>query len=128
MSKVLEDLLYSPSHEWLKVEGNIAYVGVTDFAQESLGSVVYVESAEVDEEVKQFEEAGAIESVKAASDINSPASGKVVEVNEDVIDNPELINNDPYENWIYKMELADVDELNNLLDKAKYEELIKNNH
>lgn len=128
MSKVLENLLYSPSHEWLKVEGNIAYVGVTDFAQESLGSVVYVESAEVDEEVKQFEEAGAIESVKAASDINSPASGKVVEVNEDVIDNPELINNDPYENWIYKMELADVDELNNLLDKAKYEELIKNNH
>lgn len=128
MSKVLEDLLYSPSHEWLKVEGNIAYVGVTDFAQESLGSVVYVESAEVDEEVKQFEEAGAIESVKAASDINSPASGKVIEVNEDVIDNPELINNDPYENWIYKMELADVDELNNLLDKAKYEELIKNNH
>lgn len=128
MSKVLENLLYSPSHEWLKVEGNIAYVGVTDFAQESLGSVVYVESAEVDEEVKQFEEAGAIESVKAASDINSPASGKVIEVNEDVIDNPELINNDPYENWIYKIELSDVDELNNLLDKAKYEELLKNNH
>ncbi len=128
MSKVLENLLYSPSHEWLKVEGNMAYVGVTDFAQESLGSVVYVESAEVDEEVKQFEEAGAIESVKAASDINSPASGKVIEVNEDVIDNPELINNDPYENWIYKMELSDIDELNNLLDKAKYEELTKNNH
>lgn len=125
MSKVLENLLYSQSHEWLKVEGNIGYVGVTDYAQESLGSVVYVESAEVSENVEQFAEAGAIESVKAASDINSPASGIVLEINEEVIDNPELINEDPYANWIYKLELTDLNELNKLLNKEQYEELIK---
>lgn len=125
MSKVLENLLYSQSHEWLKVEGNIGYVGVTDYAQESLGSVVYVESAEVSENVEQFAEAGAIESVKAASDINSPASGIVLEINEEVIDNPELINVDPYANWIYKLELTDLNELNKLLNKEQYEELIK---
>lgn len=125
MSKVLENLLYSQSHEWLKVEGNIGYVGVTDYAQESLGSVVYVESAEVSENVEQFAETGAIESVKAASDINSPASGIVLEINDEVIDNPELINEDPYANWIYKLELTDLNELNKLLNKEQYEELIK---
>ena len=93
MSKVLNDLLYSETHEWVKVEGNVATVGVSDYAQESLGSVVYVEGF-LDSDVAQGEECGAIESVKAASDIMAPVSGKVIEVNNEVLDNPELINND----------------------------------
>lgn len=121
MSKVLENLLYSKTHEWAKIEGNVAYVGVTDYAQASLGSVVYVEALEVGDEVNQFSECGAIESVKAASDIMSPLSGVVLEVNEEVIDNPELINEDPYANWIFKLEISDTSEFDNLLNKADYE-------
>lgn len=121
---VLEGLMYAPSHEWVKVEGNICTIGVTDYAQDSLGNVVYVESAEVGEDVTQFSECGAIESVKAASDINSPVTGSVVEVNEEVIDNPDLINTDAYANWILKVEITDFDQLKNLMDKAKYEEEI----
>lgn len=122
--KVLNDLLYTKSHEWVKLEGNLATVGVTDYAQHSLGSVVYVEGF-VGEDVNQFSECGAIESVKAASDLNAPLSGKVLEVNEEVIDNPELVNDDPYKNWILRIEASDLDEVNNLLDSAKYEELTK---
>ena len=106
MSKVLNDLLYSETHEWVKVEGNVATVGVSDYAQESLGSVVYVEGF-LDSNVAQGEECGAIESVKAASDIMAPVSGKVIEVNNEDLDNPELINNDPYANWILKIEISD---------------------
>lgn len=124
MSKVLENLFYSETHEWARVEGNIAYVGVTDYAQANLGSVVYVEALEIGDEVEQFDEAGAIESVKAASDIMSPLSGVVIEVNEDVIDNPELINEDPYTNWIFKLELSDASEVDNLLSKENYEKEI----
>lgn len=124
MSKVLENLFYSETHEWARVEGNIAYVGVTDYAQANLGSVVYVEALEIGDEVEQFDEAGAIESVKAASDIMSPLSGVVIEVNVDVIDNPELINEDPYTNWIFKLELSDASEVDNLLSKEDYEKEI----
>lgn len=124
MSKVLNDLLYSGTHEWVKVEGSVATVGVSDYAQESLGSVVYVEGF-LDSNVAQGEECGAIESVKAASDIMAPVSGKVIEVNNEVLDNPELINNDPYANWILKIEISDKAELNNLLDAAKYQEICK---
>ena len=124
MAKILENLLYTKSHEWVKVGGSIATVGVTDFAQESLGSVVYVEGF-VDEDVNQFSECGAIESVKAASDLNAPLSGKVLEVNPDVIDNPELVNSDPYANWILKIEVSDQDEVKNLLNSSEYEELTK---
>ena len=124
MSKVLENLFYSETHEWARVEGNIAYVGVTDYAQANLGSVVYVEALEIGDEVEQFDEAGAIESVKAASDIMSPLSGVVIEVNDDVIDNPELINEDPYTNWIFKLELSDASEVDNLLSKEEYEKQI----
>ena len=102
MSKVLNDLLYSKTHEWVKVEGKLAIVGVTDYAQASLGSVVYVEGF-LDSDVSKDSECGAIESVKAASDIMAPVSGRVVEVNDDVINNPELVNGDPYENWILKI-------------------------
>lgn len=118
--KVLNELLYAPSHEWVRVEGNVAYVGITDYAQDSLGVVTYVEAPEIDDEVSQFEECGAVESVKAASEINSPISGVVLEVNEDVVDNPELINADPYENWIFKVEISDESELDNLLNSEDY--------
>ena len=124
MSKILEGLLYSETHEWVKVEGNIATVGVSDYAQESLGSVVYVEGF-LDSDVAQGEECGAIESVKAASDIMAPVSGKVIEVNNEVLDNPELINNDPYANWILKIEMSDEAELNNLLNAEKYQSICK---
>ena len=120
MAKILENLLYTKSHEWVKVDGNIATVGVTDFAQESLGSVVYVEGF-LDEHVDQEAECGAIESVKAASDIMAPVSGTVIEVNENVLDNPELINSDPYENWILKIEMDDQNELDSLLNAKAYE-------
>lgn len=122
--KVLNDLLYTKSHEWVKLEGSVATVGVTDYAQHSLGSVVYVEGFD-GEDVNQFSECGAIESVKAASDLNAPLSGKVLEVNEEVIDNPELINDDPYKNWILKIEVSDPSEVSNLLKSAEYEELTK---
>ena len=124
MSKILENLLYSETHEWVKVENGIATVGVSDFAQESLGSVVYVEGFE-GSNVAQGEECGAIESVKAASDIMAPVSGEVVEVNNEVLDNPELINADPYANWILKIKMEDEAELDKLLDSKKYEEICK---
>ena len=120
MAKILENLLYTKSHEWVKVDGNIATVGVTDFAQDSLGSVVYVEGF-LDEHVDKESECGAIESVKAASDIMAPVSGTVIEVNNDVLDNPELINNDPYANWILKIEMDDESELESLLNAKAYE-------
>lgn len=123
--KVLEGLFYAPSHEWCRVVDGVCYIGITDYAQDSLGVVTYVEATEVGENVSQFEECGAVESVKAASEINSPVSGTVLEINEDVIDNPELINNDPYTNWILKVELADENELAKLLTNKQYEEEIK---
>ena len=120
MAKILENLLYTKSHEWVKVDGNIATVGVTDYAQESLGSVVYVEGF-LDEHVDKEAECGAIESVKAASDIMAPVSGTVVEVNNEVLDNPELVNTDAFTNWILKIEMDDPSELDTLLDAKSYE-------
>ena len=124
MSKINNDLLYSKTHEWVKVEGNVAFVGVSDFAQASLGSVVYVEGF-LDSHVSQGEECGAIESVKAASDIMAPVSGTVVEVNDDVVNSPELINEDPYKNWILKIEMDDKAELDSLVSPKDYEGLCK---
>ncbi len=123
MTKVIEGLYYAESHEYVKVEGNIGYVGITDYAQEQLGNVVYVDMPEVDDEVTAGEEFGAVESVKAASDLISPISGKVVEINEDLEDTPELINEDAFSNWIIKVELSDPSELDNLLDSTAYSKL-----
>lgn len=125
MSKILENLKYAKSHEWVKVENGKAYIGITDFAQSSLGSIVYVDGGEVDNEVTQGETFGAVESVKAASDILSPVSGTIIEVNEDVIDNPELLNDDPYKNYIIVVKMSDESELDNLLDAAGYEKEAK---
>lgn len=121
MSKILKELKYAKSHEWVKVEGDIAAIGITDYAQHSLGSIVYVEGGEVGDTVEQFGEFGAVESVKAASDIMSPVSGEILEVNEEVIDNPELINEDPYANWIIKVKVNDLTELDELLSAEEYE-------
>ena len=125
MAKVIEGLYYSESHEYVKVEGDFAYVGITDYAQHALGNVVYVDMPEVDDEVEAGEDFGAVESVKAASDLISPVSGTVVEVNEALEDKPELINKDAFENWIMKVELSDKSELDNLMDAAAYEEICK---
>ena len=120
MAKVLEGLYYSESHEYVRVEGDFGYIGITDYAQNALGNVVYVDMPEVDDEVSAGEEFGAVESVKAASDLMSPVTGVVVEVNEALEDQPELINIDAYENWIIKVSIADKAELNDLMDAKAY--------
>ena len=124
MSKIIEGLKYSETHEWVKVEGNVAIVGVSDFAQKEMGDITYVDMPDVDDEVSKDEEFGALESVKASSDLVCPVSGVVVEKNEALEDAPELINQDPYENWIIKVEMSDASELDALLDAAGYAKLI----
>ena len=123
MAKVIEGLFYSESHEYVKVEGDFAYVGITDYAQHALGNVVYVDMPEVDDEVEADEDFGAVESVKAASDLISPVSGTVVEVNEALEEKPELLNEDAFENWIMKVQISDKSELDALMDATAYEEL-----
>ena len=125
MAKVIEGLYYAESHEYVRVEGEFGYIGITDFAQSQLGNVVYVDMPEVDDEVTAGEEFGAVESVKAASDLFSPVSGTVVEVNEALEDEPELVNKDAFENWIIKVQLSDKSELDSLLDAAAYEAICK---
>ena len=125
MAKVIEGLYYSESHEYVRVEGDFGFIGITDYAQHELGNVVYVDMPEVDDEVEAGEEFGAVESVKAASDLNSPVSGTVVEVNEALEDEPELLNQDAFENWIIKVEMSDKSELDNLMNASEYEEFCK---
>ena len=120
MAKVIEGLYYSESHEFVRVEGDFGFIGITDYAQNALGNVVYVDMPDVDDEVEAGEEFGAVESVKAASDLYSPVSGTVVEVNEALEDQPELINQDAFENWIIKVELNDKSELDSLMNAADY--------
>lgn len=120
MSKVLEGLRYSESHEWVKVDGNMATIGVSDFAQSEMGDITYVDLPDVDDEVAAGEEFGALESVKASSDLYSPVSGTVVEVNEDLADSPEAVNEDAYAAWIIKVEMSDPSELDALMDAASY--------
>ena len=122
MSKTIEGLYYSQSHEWVKVEGNTAFVGITDYAQSALGSVVYVDMPQEDDHVDAEMEFGAVESVKAASDLVSPVSGTVVEVNSGLEDSPSLLNENPYETWIIKVEMSDPSQLDNLMDAKAYSE------
>lgn len=128
MAKVIEGLYYSESHEYVKVEGDEAYVGITDYAQESLGNIVYVDMPEVDDEFAAEDDFGAVESVKAASDLVSPVSGTVVVVNEALEDQPELINQDAFGNWIMKVKLSDKSELDSLMDAKAYEEFCAKEH
>ena len=118
---VPEGLLYSKEHEWVKVEGEVATVGITDFAQEQLGDVVFVELPSKGEQVRQFASLGVVESVKAASDVYSPVSGEVIERNVEVLEKPELVNQSPYaKGWLLKVKLADRGELPGLLSPEDY--------
>ncbi len=126
MSKFVQGLYYSESHEWVKVEGNIAIIGISDFAQHEMGDLSYVDMPEVDDELEKGEEFGAVESVKAASDLYSPVSGTVVEINEALEDAPELLNQDAFANWIMKVEMSDPSELEGLMDAAAYKAMCAN--
>ena len=117
----MDGLLYSESHEWVKVDGDTATIGITDFAQKSMGNIVYVDMPEEDDEVSQNEEFGALESVKAASDLYAPVSGTVTETNSELDDEPGLLNSDPYSNWIIKVRMSDPAETETLMDAAAYE-------
>ena len=124
MSKIIEGLKYSESHEWVKVEGNVAVIGVSDFAQAEMGDITYVDMPDVDDEVSAGEEFGALESVKASSDLYSPVSGTVIATNEELEDSPEAVNEDAYAAWIIKVEMSDPSELDALMDAAAYEAFI----
>lgn len=121
---VEKGLYYTKDHEWLRVEDEFAYIGITDFAQEQLGDIVYIELPEVDDEFDKDESFGSIESVKTAADLNMPVGGVVVEAKEDLNDEPELVNSDAFENWIIKIKINDQAELEELMGDAKYEEYI----
>ena len=123
MSKIEEGLRYAESHEWVKVEGDIAVIGISDYAQHALGNIVYVDLPEVGDEVEAGEDFGAVESVKAASDLISPVSGEVVEVNSELEDKPEAINEDAFGCWIIKVKMSDPAEIDALLDAAAYAKL-----
>ena len=123
MANVMEGLYYSESHEYVRVEGEYGYVGITDYAQNALGTVVYVDMPEVDDDVEAGSDFGAVESVKAASELISPVSGVVVEVNSELEDTPELVNSDAFANWIIKVKIADMTELDNLMNAQAYAEL-----
>lgn len=118
--KTVEGLYYSESHEWVKVDGEVAIIGITDFAQKAMGDIVYVDMPEVDDEVTAEEEFGAVESVKAASDLISPVSGTVTEINEELEDESGLLNQDPYENWIIKVQMSDPGEVDRLMNAEAY--------
>lgn len=120
--KVVAELLYTKDHEWVKVEGDRAYIGITDFAQNAMGDIVFVELPEVDAEFSLGDSFGALESVKAASDAYIPVSGKIVESNEEIVDDPSLLNQDAYANWMICVELTDKLELDTLMSAAAYEE------
>lgn len=125
MSIVNPDLRYADSHEWVALEGNIATVGISDHAQDLLGEVVYVELPEVGQEISVGEEAGVVESVKAASDIYAPVSGRIIEINEALLDEPGALNTDPYDSgWIFKVECDEVEQVKQLLTAEAYQEAI----
>lgn len=120
MSKVLEGYKYSDSHEWVKLEQGVAYVGITDFAQAQLGNIVFVDLPEVGAKLAAHQEFGAVESVKAASDLISPVSGTVLKVNDQLVGEPELLNQDPYKHWLLQVKLSNEGELANLLGAQEY--------
>lgn len=121
MAKFMEGLYYSESHEYVRVEGDQAYIGITDFAQNALGNIVYVDMPDIDDELESGDDFGAVESVKAASDLTLPVSGTVIEINEALEDHPELINQDAFANWIIKIKLSDKTELDELMNAKDYE-------
>ena len=126
MNELPTELKYANSHEWVRVDGEVATVGITDYAQNALGDVVYVELPEVGIDLAASDEAGVVESVKAASDIYFPISGEVVEINEDLEDMPEAINTDPYgDGWFFKLKISDATELDALLSAEEYQDFVE---
>ena len=123
--KVIPSLKYTDKHEWVRMDGEFAYIGITDYAQEQLGEVLFVEMPEVGDELTQGEEYGVVESSKVASDLVAPISGEVVEINDKLDDEPEYINEDPYDAWIVKIKVSDEDELESLLNSDGYESIIE---
>lgn len=126
MATVMDDRRYAESHEWVKIEGDIATIGISDYAQHALGDIVYVDMPEVGDEMAAGEVFGAVESVKAASDLICPVSGEVVEINEELEDAPEKVNADAFSTWIIKVKISDAAEYDALLDAAAYTELCEN--
>ncbi len=125
MAEVKKDLLYAESHEWVQVEDNVATIGISDYAQDQLGDIVYAEAMEVDTEVEVEDALGSVESVKMASDIYSPVAGKIIAANTDLEDEPEQINDDPYGSWFVKIEMSDPADLDKLLSADAYEKFIE---
>lgn len=123
--KILKQLSYTKEHEWVKVEGDKAYIGITDYAQHALGAIVYVELPEVDTEFSAGDSFAVVESVKAASDVYLPISGKIIENNEEIVDDPALVNSDPYENWMVCIEISDASQLKDLMSAEEYEEFCR---
>jgi glycine cleavage system H protein len=122
MSNIPKDCKYSKDHEWIRLDGNIGVCGITDHAQELLTDVVFVELPEIGHDAVKGDRIAVVESVKAVSDIYAPASGRIIEANKALEENPELINSDPYgEGWIFKIGIADIEELDSLMDASKYE-------
>ncbi len=120
-----EDLLFSKEHEWLRLDGDTATVGITEYAQDSLGDIVYVELPRVGAEVSQFANTGVVESVKAVSDLYTPISGEVVEVNAALEEDPSLVNREPFDGgWLFKLRVKDIEEKNNLLSARTYEDMV----
>lgn len=121
--KIVEGLKYSNDHEWVKAEGNTAYVGITDYAQHSLGDIVYVELPEIGAKIGKDSAFGVVESVKAASDVFLPVSGTIVKVNEEISEDPALLNKDAFENWMVQIEMDDPEELKQLMNASEYKEI-----
>ena len=120
------NLLYTKDHEWVKIENNVGTIGITDYAQDQLGDIVYVELPSEESEISQFQSCGAIDSVKASSEIFAPVGGKVLEINGEIEGNPSLLNSSPYEEgWLLKIEISSEEELKNLIKSEDYEELVK---
>jgi len=125
MTKIPQDLRYTRDHEWIRIDGGSGVMGITDYAHHAMGDIVYVELPEVGRQVKAGEDFIVVESVKGANDVFSPVSGEVAEVNEDLDGAPELLNEDPYANWLVKLELSDSKEMDSLLDPAAYAKLVE---
>ena len=124
MSKIVDGLLYGESHEWVKVDSNVAIVGVSDYAQSELGDITYVDMPDVDDEVSAGDDFGAVESVKTSSELIAPVSGRIVACNNELENRPELINEDAYSAWIVKIEMSDSSELDGLLNASAYTKLV----
>ncbi|MFA7620525.1 MAG: glycine cleavage system protein GcvH [Aminobacteriaceae bacterium] len=125
MARIPEGLHYTKDHEWVRIEGGVGTVGITDYAQHAMGDVVYVELPEVGDEVAAGDDFVVVESVKGANDVFSPVSGKVAEINDELDGAPELVNQDPYANWLVKLEVADPSEAEKLLDASAYAKLVE---